>query len=220
MHSLFSFLPRLLTCLICFFVTITLPSVAQDMSGQLPADGGTPLVLGRYASDYQRQIKQGTFLKVYKYLDGVKGNGQLNQAKGLNKINSVFTGKLRLKGQYVAVSGDSLVLAHRGSLIRMAIDEIVMIKQYHSPFLRLAGTAVNAFGLYGLTVGSALAIAGGVTLAQDNDFGVLFLFSGLVAGGLGYAVHRLGLMIRRKKFDLSGEEWYIERTVASIESGG
>ncbi len=197
--------------IVCLFLGLSYSSVAQLKQN---VEQGDPLFLKRYTTEYQKEVKKGTFLKVYQYDDSRLGDRRKSKASGLNKINSTFTGKIMYKGYFHEVSGDSLVLINGGELIYVSINEIVLIKQYFSPFLRVAGSLVNAVGLYGLTVGSALAISGGALIVQDEGFGILFFFAGLVVGGGGYAVHRLGLLIRRNKYDLT-EEWYIESMSSS-----
>lgn len=190
-------------------------SWSQSKSGNFILPEGEPLVLARYGTDFTREIKQGTFLKVFKYDVPIVETGGNSEAKGISKISSAFTGKVMLKGQFYEVSGDTLTMVHRGDVVHMDIDEIVMIKQYYSPFRRVVGSAINAFGLYGLTLGSALGIAGIITAVEGNGngFGALFFFSGVIVGGAGFLVHKLGLLFRRSKYDLS-ETWYINRTAS------
>lgn len=203
-----------------FLYSLMMTSViswGQKKVGNFIAAEGAPLSLNRYGTNVTREIRQGTFLKVYKYDEKVHPGGN-SEAKGLNKLNSVLTGKVMSKGQYFKVSGDSLVLVHRGNPVYIDIDEIVMIKQYFSPFRRIVGSAINAFGLYGLTLGSALGVAGIVTAVEGdgNGFGALFFFSGVIVGGAGYLVHKLGLLFRRNKYDMA-EVWYVRRNVTKVQ---
>lgn len=214
MKVTFQLRPVCISLMLVLFATTN--SWSQSKSGNFILPEGDPLVLARYGTDFTREIKQGTFLKVFKYDAPKVSAEEKSEAKGINKISSAFTGKVMLKGQFYEVSGDTLTMVHRGDVVHVDIDEIVMIKQYYSPFRRVVGSGINAFGLYGLTLGSALGIAGVITAVEGNGngFGALFFFSGVIVGGAGFLVHKLGLLLRRSKYDLN-ETWYINRTASA-----
>ncbi len=203
---------KLKNCCLYLLLLTSVIAYGQKKNGNFVQRKGAPLTLTRYGTDVSREIQQGTFLKVYKYDEAQGFAGSKSDAKGKSTLNSVFTGKTMFKGQFFKVSGDTLVLVHRGTPVYVDIDEIVMMKQYFSPFRRVVGSAINGFGLYGMTLGSALGVAGIVTAVEGdgNGFGALFFFSGVIVGGAGFLVHKLGLLFRRNKYDLT-ESWYIDR---------
>lgn len=191
-------------------------SGAQINSKNYRMSKGTPLVLGVYATKISKEIKQGTFLKVYvdRYSESL---AKQSSAQHQNQYRSVFTGRITYKGQFFKVAGDSLMLVHRGSLFHIDIDEIIGLKQYYSPFRRIIGSMINGIGMYGMARGGGLGIAGVISMlgnGGDNGLGPVLLFPGLILGGSSFLIHRLGLLLRTNKYDLT-EVWYIDRTASS-----
>lgn len=174
----------------------TLVTKAQSKKERLETG---ELVLLNRQMDIQKRIPIGTFLKIYEYRDSI--------SEELKERISLFKGKPH-KGQFYKIQGDTVILVHRGNLIYVNTDRVFLIKQFYSPFRRVMGVAVNALGIYGMTLGSVLAIAGLSVASEGEGYGELYFFGGLIFGGMGFFVHRLGLLLRRNRFDLN-REWVI-----------
>ncbi|MDW3191657.1 MAG: hypothetical protein R8G66_04810 [Cytophagales bacterium] len=166
------------------------------------------LVIQRYGGTKRKWVKKGTLMKVFVIpfpADSV----------GLSYEKSFLSGKDVYRGHFVSLVGDTLTLIRSGKELKFDIDNLHQVKVYNDIGARVFGDMVNtasfvSFGYSGLLFG-----VGVVWTQSDEAFSNAFsgplMAAGVVLGGLSYLLHRLGLVIRRNKYDLIND-WYIVRT--------
>lgn len=166
------------------------------------------LVLGRYGGMKRKWVKKGTLLKVYAipfFKDSIATTNK----------ESFFSGKDVYRGHFETLIGDTLTLIQFGKELKFDIDNLHQVKVFNDVGARVFGDMVNlasfvGFGYSGLLVGVGAAW----TMEEEpfaNAFAGPLMSVGAGLGGLSYLLHRLGLIIRRNKYDLISD-WYIVRS--------
>lgn len=166
------------------------------------------LVLQRYGEEKRRWVKKGTLMKVFVIFDPA-------DSLGVSGDKTFLSRKDVYRGQFESLVGDTLTLVKSGKELKFDIDDLYQVKVYNDISARVFGDMVNAasfvsFGYSGLLFGVGVAWTQSDE-AFSNAFSGPFMAAGVVLGGLSYLLHRLGLVIRRNKYDLIND-WYIVRS--------
>lgn len=166
------------------------------------------LVLGKYGADKRKFVKRGTLLKVY--VLPVEGD-----PKG--GFRNIFTSHAFYRGYFETMIGDTLTIkSKKGKVIKFDIDNLYKLKVYNEVGARVFGDMINLASFIGIGYSGLFVGVVGAWLLEEGVFtdslAIPIMAIGVGIGCLSYLIHRLGLLIRRSKYDLI-DDWYIVRNI-------
>lgn len=165
------------------------------------------LVLQRYGGEKRKWVKKGTVLKVFvlpfshDVADPTSGN-------------SFLSSKEVYRGKFESIIGDTLTITSAGNELKFDIDNLYQIKVFNEIGARIFGDMINLTSMVGFGYSGLLVGLGASWVGEEESFANALagplIVAGAGLGGLSYLLHRLGLIIRRNKYDLVND-WYIVR---------
>ncbi len=161
------------------------------------------LVLERYGNTKRRLVKKGTMVKVYLI------QGATDPAKANDEFHSA---NIAYRGAFESIIGDELTIVNNGKVMKFDIDDLYQIKVYNDIGARVFGDVMNLTGFSGIGIAGLVLVAGAGLAFEQNPWATSVIAIGVGFGALGYAIHRLALLIRRTKYDLIGD-WFIVRNI-------
>ncbi len=195
------------------------PTIHLDAKGSVPHDevrdslealvNRDILVLQRYGSEKRKWVKKGTLLKVF-----VIPFSRDSFDTAIDK--SFLSSKEVYRGHFESLVGDTLTLIQSGEELKFDIDNLYQLKVYNDISARVFGDMVNMASVVGFGYSGLLVGLGASWTREEEPFANALagplIAVGVGIGSLSYLLHRLGLIIRRNKYDLMGD-WYIVRSI-------
>ncbi|NEN25629.1 hypothetical protein G3O08_19225 [Cryomorpha ignava] len=125
-----------------------------------------------------------------------------------DKIQIWLLDKSIYLGNFVSLNGDSLQLSMDDRAMTFHVDQIKKLKLYSSTAAQIAGTVLIVIGAAAIVVSGAGLILGAIFLSIDTIFIGAFIISGILTGGLGFGILKIGEAITGRKCNLQNR-WHI-----------